>query len=86
MGPHAFRIPVLTLSLHAGEAVAANVRLVRGSSTMARATSELLRPGPRRLVLPLGENVTAGAASITVTFEDAGRNKLVIQRPVEVPR
>ncbi len=77
---------ILWLTLRNGETVDADVHLLHGSGTMAAVTYEALKPGTRRLILTLGENVVAGAASVRVALKDAAGNKLVIERAVKVPR
>ena len=76
---------ILTATLDHDETVAADLQLVRGARTLARAKAAAVGVGKRRTTLRLGEGVVPGTAEVRLVLTDAGGNKRVIERDVKVP-
>jgi protocatechuate 3,4-dioxygenase beta subunit len=75
----------LTLTLDAGESVSADVRLVRGGSTLTRRRFAELKAGTRRPALVIPRRVAAGNAQLVVALEDTAGNTRTARRTVKVP-
>jgi protocatechuate 3,4-dioxygenase beta subunit len=75
----------LTLTLDADETVAAELRLVRGSSTLTRRRFSELKAGTRKPALVIPKRVAAGNALLVVALEDAAGNTKTARRTVKVP-
>jgi hypothetical protein len=75
----------LTLIVNLDETVSADLRLLRGSRTLARKRYARLRSGRRNLTLDLAGKVASGAARLRLTFAEGNGNRKVIARSLKIP-
>jgi protocatechuate 3,4-dioxygenase beta subunit len=75
----------LTLTLDLDETVSADVKLLRGTTTLMRRRFASLKAGTRKPALVLPRRVAAGSAVLQVTMKDAAGNTKVARRTVTVP-
>jgi len=71
--------------LRTTERLALDVRLRRGSRTIAQRTVTALGAGARTVRLPLSKNVRSGRATLQIIARDAGGNRKLLSRIVQVP-
>jgi protocatechuate 3,4-dioxygenase beta subunit len=76
----------LTTTLVLGETVSADLRLLRGGTTVARRQVATLKAGTRRPTLLLAKKVAVGSAQLQVTLKDAAGNTKIARRTVQVPK
>jgi protocatechuate 3,4-dioxygenase beta subunit len=78
-----------TRTLHARisakESVSLDVRLLRGSTLVARKKVATLGAGKHTVNVPLGRSVGAGRATLSVTAKDANANTKVLTRILSIP-
>jgi protocatechuate 3,4-dioxygenase beta subunit len=71
-------------SLRAGEQLTASAKLLRGATTLGRATGQLTA-GVHQLRVGIGAGVASGAATLQVVLTDAAGNQKVLRRSLHVP-
>jgi protocatechuate 3,4-dioxygenase beta subunit len=71
--------------LRTTEQLALDVRLRRGSRTIAHRKVAALGSGTRTVRLPLGRSVSKGQATLQIVARDANGNRTVLSRIVQVP-
>ena len=76
----------LTLTLDVDETVSADIRLLRGATTLTRRQFASLKAGTRKPALVLPKKVAGGSARLQVTMKDAAGNTKVARRTVAVPK
>ena len=76
----------LVASVATKETTSLNLRLLRGSRTIARKRVGGLAAGRQSLKLPLGSAVAGGRATLEVVATDSRGNKKVMTRIVQVPK
>jgi protocatechuate 3,4-dioxygenase beta subunit len=75
----------LRLSITAGEQVKAGVRLSRNGKTLARTAARTLSTGAHSLRVSVPARVSAGPATVRVTFTDSAGNSRTATRTVHLP-
>ena len=71
--------------LRTTEQVALDVRLRRGSRTIAQRTVTALGTGTRTVRLPLSTGVRSGRATLQIVARDTSGNRKVLSKIVQVP-
>jgi protocatechuate 3,4-dioxygenase beta subunit len=75
----------LAAKLHASEQLALDVRLRRGTRTVAQRSLPALGAGTRTVRVPIGRNVKAGRATLQIVARDTSGNRKVLSKLVHVP-
>jgi hypothetical protein len=71
--------------LRTSEQVALDLRLLRGSRTIAQRKVAALGSGARTVRLPLSRTVRSGRATLQIVAQDANGNRKVLSKIVQVP-
>jgi protocatechuate 3,4-dioxygenase beta subunit len=78
-----------TRTLHARlktkEAVALEVKVLRGSKVVARRSIARVPAGAHTVALPIGSSVQAGRATLSLTAKDASANSKVLTKILQIP-
>jgi protocatechuate 3,4-dioxygenase beta subunit len=71
--------------LRTSEQVALDIRLRRGSRTIAQRTVKAVGAGARTVRLPLSKGVRSGRATLQIVVRDSSGNRKVLSKIVQVP-
>jgi protocatechuate 3,4-dioxygenase beta subunit len=71
--------------LHTTERVSLELRLRRGSRTIAQRNVQALAAGTRTVRLPIGRSVRSGRATLQIVARDASGDRKVLSRILQVP-
>ncbi|MDQ3870466.1 MAG: intradiol ring-cleavage dioxygenase [Chloroflexota bacterium] len=76
----------MRIRLKVQESLFADARLLRGSRTLARKRTKLLKPGTRTLTLRIGSQIRGGSARLKLTLKDTGGNVKTVRRRLRIPK